>query len=108
MNSYAGTRNKKFNSKLSGYILSTVNFGNFEVLSWEGDWSAARHIIVKASSKLNMKVVEAGYHTKTNILQSFLGLSKEYAKVYSGGALIGNIVLGIKSGRIIVDSERLV
>lgn len=108
MNSYAATRNKKFNSKLSGYILSTVNFGNFEVLSWEGDWSAARHIIVKASSKLNMKVVEAGYHTKTNILQSFLGLSKEYAKVYSGGALIGNIVLGIKSGRIIADSERLV
>ena len=71
-------------------------------------WSAARHIIVKVSSKLNMKIVEAGYHSKSNILESFLGLGKEYAKVYSGGVLTGNIVLGIKRGKIIVDSEKLV
>jgi hypothetical protein len=109
MNSYADARNKKFNAKLTGYALSTMNFGSFEVLSWEGDWSAARYIIVKASSKLNMKVVEAGYHSKKgSIFQSFLGLSKEYAKVYSGGVLIGNIVLGTKSGRIIANSEKLV
>lgn len=108
MNSYAATKNKKFSVKLCGYILSTVNFGDFEVISWDGEWSAARHIIVKASSKLNMKVVESGYHSKSNILQSFFGLSKEYAKVFSGGVLVGNIILGIKSGRIIADSEKLV
>jgi hypothetical protein len=108
MNSYAATRNKKFNAKLTGYNMSTMNFGSFQLLSWEGDWSAARHIIVKASSKLNMKVVEAGYHSKGSIFQSFLGLSREYAKVYSGGVLVGNIVLGMKSGRIIASSEKLV
>jgi|SRR5688500_1450497 len=108
MNTYATTRNKKFNAKLSGYTLSTVNFGNFEVISWEGEWSAARQIIVKASSKLNMKIVEAGYHSKSNILESFLGLGKEYAKVYSGGVLTGNVVLGIKGGKIIANSEKLV
>jgi hypothetical protein len=108
MNSYAATKNKKFSVKLCGYSLSTVNFGDFEVVSWDGEWSAARHIIVKASSKLNMKVVESGYHSKSNILQSFFGLSKEYAKVFSGGVLVGNIILGIKSGRIIADSEKLV
>jgi hypothetical protein len=108
MNIYAATRNKKFNAKLSGYTLSTVNFGNFEVISWEGEWSAARQIIVKASSKLNMKIVEAGYHSKSNILESFLGLGKEYAKVYSGGVLMGNVVLGTKGGKIIADSEKLV
>ncbi|MGH9984269.1 MAG: hypothetical protein ACRD8W_09970 [Nitrososphaeraceae archaeon] len=108
MNTYAATRNKKFNVKLSGYTLSTVNFGNFEVISWEGEWSAARQIIVKASSKLNMKIVEAGYHSKSNILESFLGLGKEYAKVYSGGVLMGNVVLGTKGGKIITDSEKLV
>ena len=108
MNTYAATRNKKFNAKLSGYTLSTINFGNFEVISWEGEWSAARQIIVKASSKLNMKIVEAGYHSKSNILESFLGLGKEYAKVYSGGVLTGNVVLGTKGGKIIADSEKLV
>jgi hypothetical protein len=108
MNTYAATRNKKFNVKLSGYTLSTVNFGNFEVISWEGEWSAARQIIVKASSKLNMKIVEAGYHSKSNILESFLGLGKEYGKVYSGGVLMGNVVLGTKGGKIIADSEKLV
>lgn len=108
MNIYAATRNKKFNAKLIGYTLSTVNFGTFEVISWEGEWSAARHIIVKVSSKLNMKIVEAGYHSKSNILESFLGLGKEYAKVYSGGVLTGNIILGMKRGKIIADSEKLV
>jgi hypothetical protein len=108
MNNYAAARNKKFNTKLIGYAISTVNFGTFEVISWEGEWSAARHIIVKVSSKLNMKIVEAGYHSKSNILESFLGLGKEYAKVYSGGVLTGNIVLGIKRGKIIADSEKLV
>lgn len=108
MNTYAATGNKKFNAKLSGYTLSTVNFGNFEVISWEGEWSAARQVIVKVSSKLNMKIVEAGYHSKSNILESFLGLGKEYAKVYSGGVLMGNIVLGTKGGKIVADSEKLV
>ena len=108
MNNYAITRNKKFNAKLLGYTLSTVNFGAFEVFSWEGEWSAARHIIVKASSKLNMKIIEAGYHSKSNILDSFLGLGKEYAKVYSGGVLHGSIILKIKKGKIIADSEKLI
>lgn len=108
MNTYAATKNKKFVAKLIGYTLSTVNFGTFEVISWEGEWSAARHIIVKVSSKLNMKIIEAGYHSKSKILESFLGLGKEYAKVYSGGVLTGNIVLRMKGGKIIADSERLV
>ena len=108
MNNYANTRNKKFNAKLIGYTLSTVNFGTFEVISWEGKWSAARHIIVKVSSKLNMKIIEAGYHSKSNIFESFLGLGKEYGKVYSGGVLTGNIVLGIKRGKMVANSEKLV
>ena len=108
MNTYASTRNKKFSAKLIGYTLITLNFGTFEVISWEGEWSAARHIIVKASSKLNMKVIEAGYHSKSNFLDSFLGLGKEYAKVYSGGVLTGNIILGTKKGKIVADSEKLV
>jgi hypothetical protein len=106
MNSYAKIKNKKFEARLEDYSLSTLKFGNFEVIYWKGDWSAARSIIIKASSKLNMKVIEAGYHKKGNLVSLLFGGSDEIAKVYSGGNLIGNIVLKSKSGKWIVKSEK--
>jgi hypothetical protein len=107
MNSYAIKNNKKFETKLEGYSLSTINFGNFEVISWKGDWSAARDIIIKASRKLNMKVVEAGYHQKGNLLKSLFMASREFAKVYNHGRFIGNLTLSIRSGKWTVRSEKL-
>ena len=74
MNSYAKKNNEKFEVKLEGYFLSTIKFGSFEVISWKGDWSIARNIMLKTSSRLNMKVLEAGYHEKGNLLSSFLEL----------------------------------
>jgi hypothetical protein len=108
MNSYAKMKNRKLEVKLENYSLSTLKFGNFDAISWNGDWSAARLIIVKASSKLNMKVIEAGYHKKGSLLSSLLGGSDEIAKVYSGGQLVGNIVLKSKSGKWIVKSEKTI
>ena len=108
MNSYAKMKNRKLEIRSENYSLSTLKFGNFEAISWNGDWSAARLIIVKASSKLNMKVIEAGYHKKGSILSSLLGGSDEIAKVYSGGKLVGNIVLKSKSGKWIVKSEKTI
>ena len=107
MNSYANKNSKKFETKLEGYILSTTNFGNFEVISWNGDWSAARNIIIKVSRKLNLKVIESGYHKKGDFLRSLFLVSKEFAKVYSDGRLIGNIVLSMVSGKWTVESETL-
>ena len=108
MNSYAKMKNRKLEIRSENYPLSTLKFGNFEAISWNGDWSAARLIIVKASSKLNMKVIEAGYHKKGSLLSSLLGGSDEIAKVYSGGNLVGNIVLKSKSGKWIVKSEKTI
>ena len=107
MNSYAIKNKKKFATKLEGYTLSTINFGNFEVISWNGDWSAARNIMIRASKKLNIKVVEAGYHQKGNLLQSLFMGGREFAKVYKNGHVIGNIVLGMVSGKWTAKSERL-
>jgi hypothetical protein len=106
MNSYAKKNNKNLEVKREGYLLPTTRFGNFEFISWKGDWSAARSIMLKASSKLNMKVLEAGYHQKGNLLSSFFGVSSEFGKVYRSGTLIGQIELGSKSGKWIVKSER--
>jgi hypothetical protein len=108
MNSYAKMKNRKLEVRLENYSLSTLKFGNFDAISWNGDWSAARFIIVKASSKLNMKVIEAGYHKKGSLLSSLLGGVDEIAKVYSGGNLVGNIVLKSKSGKWIVKSEKTI
>jgi hypothetical protein len=105
INSRAKENNQKFDAKLEGYSLHSINFGNFEVISWKGDWSAARNIIQKASKKLSLKVIESGYHEKSII--PFLA-GGEFGKVYSGGRLIGLVGLAIKSGKWIIVSEKRV
>lgn len=107
MNSYSLQHDKKFEANLEGYSLSTVNFGNFKVFSWKGDWSFARNLIKKTSSKLSMKVIESGYHEKDSFLLSLIGINKEIAKVYNKGHVIGNIILDRKSGKWIAKKEKL-
>lgn len=96
-----------FKARLEGYQISSKNFGNFEIISWSGNWSDARKIIIKSSSKLSMKVIESGYHQKDNLFLSFFGLGKEFGKVYKKGNYIGAIVLGMRSGKWYVKSEKL-
>lgn len=107
MNSYSKKHNKKFEAILSGSHLTTKNFGEFEMISWKGDWSFARQVVVRVSSKVGAKVIEAGYHKKGNIVQAFFGINQEFAKVYSNGTFIGNIILETKSGRWIAKFEKL-
>jgi len=106
MNLYAKKNNKRFEAKLQGYLLSTIKFGSFEVISWKGDWSSARSVMLKASSKLKIKVLESGYHEKGNLLSSFFGVSVEFAKIYRNGNLVGQIELKLKSGKWIANSEK--
>jgi hypothetical protein len=106
MNLYSKKSNKKFEAKLQGYQLSTIKFGSFEVISWKGDWSYARNILLKASSKLKIKVLEAGYREKGNLLSSFFGVSSEFAKVYRSAILIGRLELELKSGKWVAKSEK--
>lgn len=105
MNSYALEHDKKFEAKLEGYILNTIKFGNFQIISWKGEWSVARNLIKKTSNKLNMKVIESGYHKKDSFFLSLIGTNKEIAKVYNKGNLVGNLILGKKSGKWIVKAE---
>jgi hypothetical protein len=107
MNSYSMEKKKEFKARLEGYQISSKNFGDFEIISWSGNWSDARKIIIKASVKLSMKVIESGYHQKHNLLISFFGLGKEFAKVYKKGTYIGTIVLGMRSGKWYIKSEKL-
>lgn len=108
MNSYALDNKKQFQAKLEGYLLITKNFGNFEIISWKGDWSFARNVIIKVSRKLSTKVIESGYHQKNSFFLSLIGANKEVAKVYKKGGIIGNLILDKKSGKWIVKSEKLI
>ena len=106
MNSYSKEKKMEFKAKLEGYQISSKNFGDFEIISWRGNWSDSRKIIIKASTKLSTKVVESGYHQKDNLLISFFGFGKEFGKVHKKGNYIGTIVLGMRSGKWYIKSEK--
>ena len=105
MNSYAKKNIHKFESKLTGYPMQTIKFGRFEMITWSGDWSAARNIIQKASKQLRAKVIESGYHEKRGLLSAMFGSSSEYGKVYSNGKLVGQIEMNKEAGRWVPKAE---
>jgi hypothetical protein len=105
INAYAKKNNQKLECKLSGYLMHTVKFGSFEMITWSGDWSTARNIFQKASKQLRAKVIESGYHEKRDLLSTMFRVSSEYGKVYSNGKLVGHIEMNKKAGRWIVEDE---
>ena len=108
INAYAKKNNHKFECKLTGYSIQTIKFGNFEMMTWSGEWADARNIIQKASKQLRIKVIESGYHEKRGLLSAMFGASSEYAKVYSNGKLVGQIEMNKKAGRWIAKVENYI
>jgi hypothetical protein len=88
INEEARKNDLNFEAKSYNYEISTQNFGSFEMFSWIGDIQTARKIIVKASKRFKIKVIEGGYKTKERILK----ISKQdYAMVRRGDKVIGHI-----------------
>ena len=108
MNAQTKNANQKFEAILAGYTMQTIKFGDFEMIAWSGDWSVARSIFKKASSKMRAKVIESGYHEKRELLSAMFGSSSEYGKVYSNGKLVGQIEMIKKSSKWTVKVESFV
>lgn len=88
MNEEAKKLRLKFEARLYGYEIETKNFGPFEMFSWMGDTKAARSLVVKASKRFKIKVIEGGYKAKEIMLK----LDKtDYAMVRKGDRVIGHI-----------------
>ena len=88
MNDEAKKMNWKFEARLYDYEVITKNFGAFEMYSWIGDPKAARDLVIKASNRFKIKVIEGGYKSKQFILK----LEKnEYGMVRKGDRVIGRI-----------------
>ncbi|MEX1053979.1 MAG: hypothetical protein WEC35_06220 [Nitrosopumilaceae archaeon] len=88
MNGESEKLDLKFEARLYGYEIETKNFGPFEMFSWIGDTKAARSLVVKASKRFKIKVIEGGYKAKEVMLK----LEKtDYAMVRKGDRVIGHI-----------------
>ena len=88
MNEEAKKMNWKFEARLYDYEISTKNFGQFEMYSWIGDPKAARDLVIRASKRFKIKVIEGGYKTKQLILKI---ARNEFGIVRRGDRAIGQI-----------------
>ena len=88
MNEEAKKLDWKFEARLYGYEIETKNFGPFEMFSWIGDTKAARSLVIKASKRFKVKVIEGGYKAKEIMLKVE---KTDYAMVRKGDRVIGHI-----------------
>ena len=88
MNEEAKKKGSKFEARLYDYVIKTENFGTFEMFSWIGDVKVARSLIVKASKKFRVKVIEGGYKAKEKIYST---KKMDFAMVRKGDRVIGHL-----------------
>ena len=91
MNDKAIKNKKKGRAELYGHVIETSRFGKFEMLSWSGELSVARDLVIKASKRYKIKTLEGGYKPKSFF--SFSLGSRDYTKVYFNGNLVGYLEL---------------
>ena len=88
LNEKAKSQGTKLEARLYGYEIVTKNFGDFEMFSWMGDVKIARKLIIKASKRFKIKIIEGGYKPKEKI---FRMKKLDYAKVKKGDKTIGQL-----------------
>ena len=88
INGQVKSKGTKLEARLYGYDISTKNFGDFEMFSWIGDVQIARKLIIKASKRFKIKVIEGGYKPKEKVFR----IKKfDFAKVKRGDKTIGQL-----------------
>ena len=92
LNEQSKTQNIKLEARLYNYEVSTKNFGYFEMFSWMGDVQIARKMIIKASKKFKVKVIEGGYKPEEKL---FKMKKFDFAKVKKGDKTIGQLEFAV-------------
>jgi hypothetical protein len=108
INAEAKKHGKKFEARLYDYQVTTQNFGSFEMFSWIGDVNVARELIVKASSRFKIKVIEGSYKPKERIFKRH---KSDYAMVRRGDKVIGHLefeapILGSSKWKLKTEERR--
>ena len=108
LNDEAKKQGKKFEARLYDYEVTTQNFGSFEMFSWIGDVNAARELVVRASNRFKIKVIEGSYKPKERIFKT---KKSDYAMVRRGDKVIGHLefeapMLGSSKWKLKVEERR--
>lgn len=80
----------KLEIKLDDALLSTQNFGDFDLFSLSEDTVQIRKLLVKAGKRTGVKILEGGYKEKARIIRR---KKSDYAKVLKNEKVIGHIEL---------------
>jgi len=108
LNEQAQKRELKLEARLYGKDLETSNFGTYEMFSWMGDVQTARKLIIKASKRFKVRVIEGGYRTKERTYQL---KKQDYAMIRKGDKVVGHLqfespLLGGKGWKIKAEERR--
>lgn len=93
----------KLEVRLYGDDLLTENFGTYELFSWRGDVKIARKLIIKASKRFKIKVIEGGYKMKE---RTYHLKKTDYVMVRKGDKVIGQMEL--KSPRFMSGKWKII
>ena len=88
INEQAKKNKSKFEARLYDYDITTKNFGTFEMFSWIGDVQVVRKLVVKASKRFKVKIIEGGYKPKE---RTFTMKKSDYAMVRKGDKVLGHL-----------------
>ena len=105
LNEQAKSQKIKLEARLYEYSVSTKNFGDFEMFSWMGDVQVARKLVIKASKRFKIRIIEGGYKPKDKI---FKMKRIDFAKVKKGDKTIGLIEFSASrfgNGRWEIENE---
>ncbi len=105
LNEQAKSQKIKLEVRLYGYTISTKNFGDFEMFSWIGNVQVARKLVIKASKRFKVRIIEGGYKPKDRI---FKMKKIDFAKVKKGDKTIGIIEFAVsrfRNDRWEIESE---
>ena len=92
LNEQSKTHKGKLEARLYGYTVTTQHFGEFEMFSWIGDVQIARKLIINASKKFNIKIIEGGYKPKEKV---FKMKKFDFAKVKKGDKTVGQLEFAV-------------
>lgn len=90
LNEQAESVGLKLNIKSEDYVLTTQNFGEFEIFSLSDDSLPVRKLLSKAGKRFGIKMIEGGYKEKARIIRR---RKSDYAKVLKGDKVIGHLEL---------------
>ena len=90
LNEQAKSTGLKLEVKFENDVLSTENFGDFDLLSLSDDSIKSRKLISKAGKRFGIKMIEGGYKEVARIIRR---KKSDYAKVLKGEKVIGHLEL---------------